>query len=289
MLALQRVGQFDPTNGAYWMVAHPAPPFALRTRVRIADRISALTCGQASAISLTAGNSSAQDGARPDSPSLQPNDSTSVWKNPKLVRSQPGQPFFALRKMALSEAGNNSIGPLLSIGRVEGHTPSLPPISFGRKGRTVTCHNLRTMPGRHPLFVYMLRCRDDSLYVGQTENITQRLRDHSAGKACHHTCLNRPVILVYLEGPLTLSSASARERQLKGWSRKKKAHLISLTVSRCAKLRSEIIRIGAGALGGPPNPSIVYSVSQLREMLSFVKCDAAWDNEEIAPARPAVD
>ena len=133
------------------------------------------------------------------------------------------------------------------------------------------------MPIRHPRLVYILRCHDNSFYVGQTENITQRLCDHNAGKASRHTCLHRPLIPVYMEGPLSPASADARERQLKGWSRTKKEQLIALTSKRCAKLRSEIVRVGAGALGGPPNPSTIQSIAQLREMLDFVKCDAAWD------------
>ena len=43
--------------------------------------------------------------------------------------------------------------------------------------------------------VYILRCSDRSLYVGQTNNITRRLREHNAGRGAAYTFKRRPVTL----------------------------------------------------------------------------------------------
>jgi predicted GIY-YIG superfamily endonuclease len=74
--------------------------------------------------------------------------------------------------------------------------------------------------------VYILRCSDRSLYVGQTNNITRRLREHNAGRGANFTSTRRPVTLAYTETHKTKSAAISRERQLKGWTRRKKEALI---------------------------------------------------------------
>jgi putative endonuclease len=54
-----------------------------------------------------------------------------------------------------------------------------------------------------------------------------RLQEHNDGKFAGYTSVRRPVVLVYSEYADTLVGAFQRERQLKGWSRKKKEALIS--------------------------------------------------------------
>jgi putative endonuclease len=78
------------------------------------------------------------------------------------------------------------------------------------------------------LSVYILLCADDSYYVGVTNNIERRLKEHeTAYNPESYTAQRLPVNLVYQElvyGPLT---AIKREKQLKRWSRTKKEALIS--------------------------------------------------------------
>jgi putative endonuclease len=74
--------------------------------------------------------------------------------------------------------------------------------------------------------VYILRCSDNSYYVGCTNNINRRLRDHGNGEAADYTAKRLPVELVYSEKHESLLSARKRERQLKGWTRIKKEKLI---------------------------------------------------------------
>jgi len=75
-------------------------------------------------------------------------------------------------------------------------------------------------------FTYILRCADDTLYVGHTENLASRERTHNDGKGAKYTAARRPVRMVYAEEHSSAGSAIARERQLKRWSHKKKEALI---------------------------------------------------------------
>ena len=75
-------------------------------------------------------------------------------------------------------------------------------------------------------FTYILRCADDTLYVGHTENLASREQTHNDGKGAKYTAARRPVRMVYAEEHRSLESAIVRERQLKWWSRKKKKALI---------------------------------------------------------------
>jgi len=75
-------------------------------------------------------------------------------------------------------------------------------------------------------YVYILRCSDASLYVGQTRNIKKRLQAHNAGLGAVHTSKRRPVHLIHVEKHATRVAAMRRERQLKGWSHAKKNALV---------------------------------------------------------------
>ena len=76
-------------------------------------------------------------------------------------------------------------------------------------------------------WVYILRCSDDTLYIGHTTDIVARLQTHNDGLGSRHTAVRRPVSLAYSEQHPSTDSAIARERQLKHWSRSKKDVLIS--------------------------------------------------------------
>jgi len=75
--------------------------------------------------------------------------------------------------------------------------------------------------------VYILRCSDESYYVGHTDNLGERVKAHNDGRAAKYTYLRRPVTLVYSEIFKTEEEAVRRERQIKGWTRAKKEALIA--------------------------------------------------------------
>jgi len=78
-----------------------------------------------------------------------------------------------------------------------------------------------------PYFVYIMRCRDKSLYTGITNNIKRRLKEHNSSRnGARYTSARRPVRCVYKESQPDISSAMKRERQIKKLPRKKKQQLI---------------------------------------------------------------
>ena len=58
-------------------------------------------------------------------------------------------------------------------------------------------------------YVYLLRCRDGTLYAGYTTDLTRRVAAHNAGKGAKYTRSRRPVVLVYWEACANKSSACA--------------------------------------------------------------------------------
>ena len=85
-------------------------------------------------------------------------------------------------------------------------------------------------------FVYILRCCDNSLYVGYTTDLVLRLRKHNEGFASSFTAKRRPVRSVYSETFESLEAAIARERQLKRWTTKKKEALIAGDLTKLRQL-----------------------------------------------------
>ena len=75
-------------------------------------------------------------------------------------------------------------------------------------------------------FVYIVRCSDNSLYTGYTNNIEARINKHNAGKGAKYTKIRRPVVLVYQEMYETKSEALRREYEIKTFTRQKKLKLI---------------------------------------------------------------
>ncbi len=73
--------------------------------------------------------------------------------------------------------------------------------------------------------VYILRCRDGSLYTGITNDLTKRLQAHREGKGSRYTRSRLPVKLVYLESAANRSAATKRELAIKRMKRAQKERL----------------------------------------------------------------
>jgi len=86
-------------------------------------------------------------------------------------------------------------------------------------------------------FVYILECCDKSYYVGITPDLKWRIREHQTGRGGTWTRARRPVVLQYSERLKTKQEAESREKQLKGWSRKKKKALIEGNILSLLKTR----------------------------------------------------
>ena len=75
-------------------------------------------------------------------------------------------------------------------------------------------------------YTYILRCKDDTLYTGWTNNLEKRVEAHNAGKGAKYTKARVPVELVYYEQFETKEEAMKREFAIKQMSRKMKNALI---------------------------------------------------------------
>ncbi len=78
--------------------------------------------------------------------------------------------------------------------------------------------------------VYMVRCKDKSLYTGITNNVSRRIWQHNHKIGAKSLYGKLPVKLVYKEKAENQIIAAKREREIKGWTRKKKLELIKRMV-----------------------------------------------------------
>ena len=78
----------------------------------------------------------------------------------------------------------------------------------------------------HTWKLYILRCKDGSLYTGITTDVEKRLEAHRAGKGAKYTRGRGPLELVYREDCGTHSDALKRELEIKALPREKKLRLI---------------------------------------------------------------
>lgn len=78
------------------------------------------------------------------------------------------------------------------------------------------------------LFVYIIECSDGSFYTGVTNNLERRIAEHNQGlDSKAYTFLRRPVKIVYYEDHSDPYYAFCREKQIKGWSHRKKMAMIN--------------------------------------------------------------
>ena len=99
-------------------------------------------------------------------------------------------------------------------------------------------------------YTYILKCNDDSYYTGSTIDLARRLLQHQSGEGANHTKKRLPVALVYYEEYDRIDTAFYREKQIQGWSRKKKEALINNMPERLhdlAKCMNETSHVGFGS------------------------------------------
>ncbi|TAN72081.1 MAG: GIY-YIG nuclease family protein [Gallionella sp.] len=75
-------------------------------------------------------------------------------------------------------------------------------------------------------FCYLLRCADDTLYCGITNDLEKRLAAHNTGMAAKYTRARGPVALVFVETHADKSAALKREMEIKSLTRAEKLMLI---------------------------------------------------------------
>ena len=86
-------------------------------------------------------------------------------------------------------------------------------------------------------YIYILQCKDNTYYVGVTNNIERRLYEHDHGiNDNSYTHNRRPVRLVYTECYQDINEAIRREKQVKNWSQAKKSALIEKNYDKLPSL-----------------------------------------------------
>ena len=75
-------------------------------------------------------------------------------------------------------------------------------------------------------FIYILRCRDGSLYTGVTTDLTRRLDEHAAGRGARYTRGRLPVALVWSRRVAVWGRALREEHRIKRLSRAAKLLLV---------------------------------------------------------------
>jgi putative endonuclease len=128
-------------------------------------------------------------------------------------------------------------------------------------------------------WVYILKCNDESYYTGVTNNIDGRIWEHNNDQdKKHYTYKRRPVMLVYCEDYNDINSAIAREKQIKGWTRKKKEALIKSNFNELSKL----------AKGKKDDPQYIKRqkyIKSLKDSLSL-ESNQIKDHGSIRPGSP---
>lgn len=80
------------------------------------------------------------------------------------------------------------------------------------------------MPDKY--YVYIIKCKNGSYYIGHTNDLERRMKDHQVGYGSKFTMDNEAELPLYYEKFASRSDAMKREAQLKRWSRAKKEALI---------------------------------------------------------------
>lgn len=86
------------------------------------------------------------------------------------------------------------------------------------------------------MFIYILRTKDNQLYIGHTNNLVRRSQDHDNSLGAKFVNDHGGFELVYSEKFKTRAEAMMREKQLKGWRRAKKETLIAGDLKLLKKL-----------------------------------------------------
>jgi len=86
-------------------------------------------------------------------------------------------------------------------------------------------------------FVYIVRCKDRSLYTGVTTDVKRRMEEHNEGRGARYTRSRGPVKLVYREKAADRSAAQKREHEIKRMTAEGKQELVAKYRARTSKRR----------------------------------------------------
>jgi putative endonuclease len=119
----------------------------------------------------------------------------------------------------VAEEAREIQGLAVRIKKIEGAAQRRPPHGSAPPYPSLPCP-------MSPWLVYLLRCRDGSLYCGITNDLPKRLKAHATGKASRYTRSRLPVALDYTEPQKSKSAALKREAAIKRLTRAEKDRLV---------------------------------------------------------------
>lgn len=114
-------------------------------------------------------------------------------------------------------------------------------------------------------YMYILECADGSYYTGSTWNLEKRLWQYQNGEGANHTKKRLPVKLVYCEPYDRVEDAFRREKQIQGWSRRKKQALMERNPEKLIEYSRNYTQHGkdatasASTSSGSASPSAIAS------------------------------
>ncbi len=76
-------------------------------------------------------------------------------------------------------------------------------------------------------YVYLIECKDGSIYTGITTDVRRRFKEHSSGRGGAYTRVRKAKKILYTEKCKNRSAALKRESEIKSWRRDKKINLIN--------------------------------------------------------------
>ena len=101
-------------------------------------------------------------------------------------------------------------------------------------------------------WVYILHCADNSYYTGHTDNLETRFSQHQTGENDCYTARRQPLKLIWSQECSSREEALSAERQIKGWSRRKKEAMMRgdwTEVSRLAQSKPNHPSTSSGRTG----------------------------------------
>jgi putative endonuclease len=93
-------------------------------------------------------------------------------------------------------------------------------------------------------YVYILECSNGMFYTGSTIDLARRFKEHQEGLGANFTKKYLPIKLVYVEIFERIDTAFYREKQIQGWSRKKKIALINNQKDQLPELSKNYTEFG---------------------------------------------
>ncbi|WP_422080509.1 GIY-YIG nuclease family protein [Ulvibacterium sp.] len=98
-------------------------------------------------------------------------------------------------------------------------------------------------------YTYILQCSDGSYYTGSTVDLELRIQQHQNGKGANYTKRRLPISLLYVEIFTRIDEAFRREKQIQGWSRKKKEALTDGEHNQLPRLSRNYTEYGVPSTG----------------------------------------